>query len=275
MTNAANGFIEGAPRLHYAEWGAQHRHTVLLLHGANQHARYWDPLVTLLDDYHVVALDARGHGRSEWAASYTAEDYVSDLARSVDALLDARGGNLALVGHSTGALVSMIYAARHHGRLWAAAFVDIDPRPPDSQRERLRTAGARPPRRFASLAEVRASLERQTPGLSPELLDMLATEGFSEDHGHYVQRMDPRTLAEFPQFDNRAALPSIMVPALVVRGAQSSVSSAAAARDAAAALPRGRLAVVDGEHQLHVQQPATLVSVLAPFLAELAGGADD
>jgi pimeloyl-ACP methyl ester carboxylesterase len=264
--------IEGAPALHAWEWRAAPLPPVLLLHGAAQQARVWDGVAERLALFHAVALDARGHGRSEapGAGHYTAEDYVADVLR----VLDRLDAPVALIGHSTGALVAMIVAARYPERLWAAAFIDIDPRPPDSQRERLREAGSRPPRRFASLEEVTAGVERLAPGIAAEDARRLAETGYERAaDGTYGQRLDPLTLAEFPAFDNRALLPRILVPALVVRGEESTVSSETAAREAVAALPQGELRTLPGAHQLHLQHPAALGDALREFLGRHTVGA--
>ena len=226
----------------------------------------------LLHEYRVVALDLRGHGRSGWASegAYGIEDYAGDLARAVDSVLGGGARRLALVGHSMGALASMVYASRHSDRLWATVFMDIDPRPPDRQHERLHAAGQRPARVFASLGEVEAGIDRLTPGLPGAVVAMLAAQGFTQTEGGYTQRMDQRTLAEFPQVDNRPLLPSISVPAMVVRGDKSMVSSLDGATEAAASLPQGRLVLVDGEHQVHIQHPEALAAVLTPFLGASA-----
>jgi len=259
--------VAGSPQLHAVEWRPDRLETLFLLHGANQHSRYWDRLVRLLDRYRVVALDARGHGASDWgyAGDYDPEHYVADLERAIEQLAPDR--RLALIGHSTGSLIAMRYAHRHPERLWAAVFVDIDPRPPDHQAERLQGAGARPARRFESLGEARARIERLTPGLEAADYDLLAETTFERaEDGSYSQRMDQRTLAEYPQFDNRALLPQISTPALVIRGAESTVSNAEPAAEAAGALPRGALATVPGEHQLHVQRPEGVAGALLAFL---------
>ena len=265
--NPTHHTIDGTPQLHAVEWRASNVPTLFLLHGATHHARYWDPLIRLLKPYRVVALDARGHGTSEWGESgdYDPDHYVADLERAVEQFAPSDG--VALIGHSTGSLVSMRYASKHPDRLWAAVFVDIDPRPPGSQRERLQGAGARPARTFESLDQARARIELLKPGLSDADYDMLTETTFERlGDGSYQQRLDQRTLAEYAQFDNVSLLPRIERPALVVRGAESTVSSAAAAESAAAALPRGELATVRGEHQLHVQEPAAVAEVLLTFL---------
>lgn len=54
--------------LAWFEWNAPLRGrgpSLLLLHATGFHARCWDPVVRRLAPVHVVALDQRGHGRSE------------------------------------------------------------------------------------------------------------------------------------------------------------------------------------------------------------------
>src|SRR3982751_4655664 len=75
--------------LHYAEWGDPAAPPMVLLHGFMAHARTWDLFARdLARDYHILALDQRGHGDTGPAPddSYTTEDYVSDLERFVAAL---------------------------------------------------------------------------------------------------------------------------------------------------------------------------------------------
>jgi pimeloyl-ACP methyl ester carboxylesterase len=250
--------------LHLLEWGKEDAPPVILLHGAAQHAGVWEPVASYLPGFRLVALDARGHGRSDPASDYGVEAYVGDLGRVVHAL----GRPVALVGHSTGALVAMQFAARFPALVWAAAFLDIDPRPRDSQRDRLREAGSRPPRRFTSVEEVVAGIERITPGISPAIARRLAETGYEQvESGAYRHRLDPRTLADYPQFDNWPALPAITCPALVGRGEESTVSSHDAAEEAVRLLPRGRLEMLPGGHQLHLQHPERLAAALAAFLA--------
>ena len=55
-------------RFHYLDWGNHSKQTVLLLHGGAQQAHSWDFIaLSLCDSYHVLSLDARGHGDSQWA----------------------------------------------------------------------------------------------------------------------------------------------------------------------------------------------------------------
>ncbi len=83
------------------EWGAKSpgEETVLLIHATGFHARCWDRVVSYLDGKHVIAVDQRGHGRSDNTPPITWNrfgDDAIDLVRSLN--LD----NIVGVGHSMG-----------------------------------------------------------------------------------------------------------------------------------------------------------------------------
>lgn len=92
------------------------RPVVVVLHGGPgfDHTLYKDDLWRLTDVAQVVYLDQRGHGRSDrgherdWSLERWADD--------VRAFCDALGiGRPVVWGHSFGALVAAVYAARHPG----------------------------------------------------------------------------------------------------------------------------------------------------------------
>src|SRR5262245_14607714 len=72
----------GGLRLHYLDWGNPARPAMILLHGIARHAHTFDHIAAdFARDYHVIALDMRGHGDSDWSpqGAYLVEDYVKDL----------------------------------------------------------------------------------------------------------------------------------------------------------------------------------------------------
>ena len=100
-------------RLRYVDWG-DNGPTVLLLHGDMRTSRSWDAVARDLHDrFHVIALDARGHGDSDWTPrGYTIQERVNDLAAFCDRLeLD----NTVGVGHSTGGAVIAFCARQRSG----------------------------------------------------------------------------------------------------------------------------------------------------------------
>ena len=88
--------------LTFFEWGASFRGcapTLLLAHATGFHARCWDQVIRHFGDCHVIALDQRGHGRSDKTEITHWRVFGEDLATFVRAL-DLR--DVVGVGHSMG-----------------------------------------------------------------------------------------------------------------------------------------------------------------------------
>ena len=85
---------------------------LLLLHGGNQTAHSWDLVsLHLADRYHVLAIDQRGHGDSEWArdADYSATAMAEDALAFID---QQRLERPLVMGHSMGGMVTMTLLAQ-------------------------------------------------------------------------------------------------------------------------------------------------------------------
>ena len=96
-TVRANGM-----NFHYLEWGDPANPTVVMLHGVSQQAHSWDFVsLALSPDYHVISLDQRGHGDTDWAAdgNYSIDAMQADI----DGVIDSLSLNcFNLMGHSMG-----------------------------------------------------------------------------------------------------------------------------------------------------------------------------
>jgi pimeloyl-ACP methyl ester carboxylesterase len=112
--------------LHHTDLGGQGRRPLLLLHGLLGSARNW--LTTgrdLAAHWHVLALDARNHGKSPHGPEMSYEVMVADTL----AWMDAQGlGRVTLVGHSMGGKTAMLLACRHPERVERLVVVDIAPK---------------------------------------------------------------------------------------------------------------------------------------------------
>jgi len=89
---------------------------VLLLHGGLANSNYWGNLIPALsNDYQVVVMDSRGHGRS----SRSSEPLGYDLmASDVLALMDfLKLDKAAIIGWSDGAIIGLDIAIHHPERL--------------------------------------------------------------------------------------------------------------------------------------------------------------
>lgn len=110
-------------RLTYFRWaGAADAPIVLLVHATGFHARCWDRTVAALPEgWTAVAVDMRGHGRSERREPYVWAAFGQDLEELVAelGLRDAIG-----VGHSMGGHCVTQVAARLPGAFRSLVLVD-------------------------------------------------------------------------------------------------------------------------------------------------------
>jgi pimeloyl-ACP methyl ester carboxylesterase len=95
-----SSFVESSGlRIHCLEWGDPAADPLVLCHGMWDHARSFATMAPVLAErYRVVAIDARGHGDSEWADGYSWPCDIADIVRVMRSL----GRPVHLVGHSKG-----------------------------------------------------------------------------------------------------------------------------------------------------------------------------
>src|SRR5690625_4193734 len=103
--------------------------SIILLHGGGQTRHSWDKLARRLarQGYHVISLDLRGHGDSDWAPD---GDYSLDAcAADVRAAVSALPGPPVLIGASVGGLPSWLWRGQSSGDLVKGlVLVDVVPR---------------------------------------------------------------------------------------------------------------------------------------------------
>src|SRR5579871_3243859 len=167
-------------RLRYLEWGEPAAPPILLLHGFSSTALAWRNVgEALAARYHVVALDQRGHGASEWDAQgrYTIDDFVADA----HALSQQLGlAPFILVGHSMGGSIAYTYAAVHPEDVRRLVIEDSAPRPADDPRPPMQPMQAPV---FASRDAVAASVREANPHMAQAALEQRVDV-------YYVQRPD-------------------------------------------------------------------------------------
>lgn len=109
--------------LSWFEWGQKKatEATYLLVHATGFHARCWDQVVKSLGDHHVIAIDLRGHGRSDNTGPFTWDYFAADLAAFIE-VLDLN--QIVASGHSMGGHSITQAAARVPKRFERLVLVD-------------------------------------------------------------------------------------------------------------------------------------------------------
>jgi pimeloyl-ACP methyl ester carboxylesterase len=97
--------------LAYVEMGDPAGPPTLLIHGYTDNSRSWSLIAPYLKGRRLLAIDLRGHGKSDAPACCYA---YTDLADDASLFLDAMGiGKADVIGHSLGSLAGQLLAAQH------------------------------------------------------------------------------------------------------------------------------------------------------------------
>ncbi len=107
----------------FFEWGQEHQEgaTILLAHATGFHARCWDKTAELLPGKHVVAMDLRGHGRSDNTPPITWRTFGDDVTNFIREL---DMNDIVGVGHSMGGHAMVQAAAALPERFSRMVLVD-------------------------------------------------------------------------------------------------------------------------------------------------------
>lgn len=238
----------------------------LLLHGLAGHSGEWDATAERLNGRaHVVAPDARGHGRSERRpADLTIDAQVQDCRFVIEELDLAP---VVVVGQSMGGLVAMSLAGSHPDLVRGAVIIEADPGNGDPIEVDEAEAWLRSwPVPFAGRDDAKAFFGG-TPGSAAAWAD-----GLVAGEGGLAPQFEIDTLIELLR---EASVRShwdewerIRCPVLIVRGENGGLSAATATSMVDRARNARDIAISDAGHDVHLDSPAAWQRVLVDFLAE-------
>lgn len=254
-------------RLHYVDWGGDGR-AVVLLHGLQDTARNWDHVAAALSSrYRIYALDARGHGDSEWVPGhYQFENYVGEVGDLLEAL-DVR--DAVLVGHSAGGKYAFSHTANDPARVAGLVIVDMDPDAVNPGSGNMFVRYREEGDVWDDLDAVVERLRSREPGADSVLLRHLA-EVMTNPHGDAGQRIwkrDRQVILQYERPDAWETLPRIGVHTLIVRGAESPLLRRDVAERMAAAIPHSAMVEVpNGGHWCLDENPGAFLATLGAFL---------
>jgi pimeloyl-ACP methyl ester carboxylesterase len=271
---------------HIRTWGVPDRPALFLLHGWMDISASWQFLVDrLAHQWHIVAPDWRGFGKSAWCpGGYWFPDYYADL----DALIEhfAPGKAVDVVGHSMGGNVACIYAGVRPERVRRLVSMEgfglpaTNPADAPARIAQWLDEWRKPPtlKPYASLEDLAARLRESSKRLSLDQSLFLASEhaarsadgkvGFSSDPFHKATNPVLFRLEEA-----KACWRNITAPTLWMMGRDSDLmrrfyGTGAAHLDERAACfaALDRVTIDDCGHMLHHDQPGAVAGELERFL---------
>ena len=251
--------------------GCEDAPTVLLAHGFGCDQNLWRLVVPDLSKrFRIVLFDHVGSGRSDVAAwspqRYTTLDGYAEDVLEICAELDLR--DVVLVGHSVSAMIAVLAANREPERF--AKLVLLTPSPCYLDDGDYRGGFTR-----ADIDELLDSLESNYLGWSTAMAPVIAGNPDRPEVAGELEaafcRTDPAIARVFARTtflsDNRADLPKVSVPTLVIECAEDTIAPTGVGAYVAQHIADSRLVTLDTDgHCPQVTVPEATASAISSFV---------
>jgi pimeloyl-ACP methyl ester carboxylesterase len=277
-------FVSQGLRLHYLDWGNDGAPVLIFVHGMHDHARSWDRVArAMMSKWHVIAVDLRGHGDSEWSpdGAYHNPYLLLDFADLVDAL---GAQQVSIVAHSLGGNPSVRYAALYPSRVSKLVLVDaMGPTAPVIARwdeqgtvnrtrewlEKRREAAVKTPRLLASIDEATQRMMKANKRLAETTARHLATHGVRRQAEGYRWKHDPMTGNFLPEdfaIDLAQYWREIIAPTLICWGTEGWTTNPATDGRSVHFRDHRNLTFDKSGHWIHHDQTDEFVAAMKAFL---------
>jgi len=255
-------------RLHYLDWGSPEKPPMILLHGIARHAHTFDHLAPhFARNFHVLAIDMRGHGDSDWdpEGDYLVEDHVKDLE---DLVAQLRLQRITLIGNSTGGRVAQVFAGLHPNLVARLIVEDVGPERPDDIASGFARRVKQEAEGWASEDELVAQLTTENPGVGAAWIRSYAHFGVKRrGDGRLLWKRDPDLVRGFLPTELWRYVSRITSPTIYILGGQSTIVPAETQRRLKEMLPRCEIVVMPGlGHYPDVESPAEFLAIVDRFL---------
>jgi esterase len=256
-------------RLHYLDWGNETKPPFIMLHGISRIAHQFDHLAPRFkNDYHVIAIDMRGHGDSGWSpeGAYLVQDYVKDIEAFVEQL-NLRG--LTLLGNSTGGRVVQVYAGLHPDRVSRLISEDVGPERTNEIASAFTRQVEQEANGWASEDELLAFLKKGNSKTPEEILRNYAHFASKRrEDGRIVWKRDPNLAKGFVPTELWQYVSKITTPTIYIVGGASRIVPPETQQKLKETLPDVQVVVMPGlGHYPDQESTEEFVKIVQAFLA--------
>ncbi|MBH77171.1 MAG: hypothetical protein CL897_02940 [Dehalococcoidia bacterium] len=264
--------------LAYQEWGSDKDPVILTLHGFGVSGHMFDEFSQRsAGRYHLINLDQRGHGDSEWASDgdYTREAFVDD----VEAVRESLGfETVVLMGHSMGGLNAVEYTVQHPERVSALILVDVGPEAAKEGVDNIMRF-TRGPDELDFDDFVSNAMRFNTRRTEENIRERMRHRLRPLENGKWTWKFDKRfregegavrSGSGMSSEELWAQFRALAPPVLLVRGEQSDILSQEVAERLVAEMGRARLVVVPkAGHSVPGDNPDGFTSAIFEFLMDM------
>lgn len=255
---------------------------ILMLHGGAQTRHAWTRAARRLagEGYRVTAMDARGHGDSDWDPE---GDYdIHRMAEDLEAIIADRfvARRPVIVGASLGGMTAMLSLGSGADVARALVLVDVTPRIEVAGVERIGEFMRSGFDGFASLEEAADAIaayqpHRKRPPNTDGLRKNLRLREDGRWHWHWDPRFAGNASADNVEIGNaffETLVPKIQQPTLLIRGSASDIVSDDTVRHLLELLPHAyTMEVPEAGHMVAGDDNAVFLDQLEWFLTEIVG----
>ncbi len=258
--------------IRYLEWGDPSNPPLIMLHGIGRIAHTFAHIAPgFAGDYHVMAVDMRGHGDSGWApdGAYSVGDYTGDIVAMADAM-DLRG--IVIWGNSTGGRVAQMFAGLEPDRVAAVIVEDVGPERPRSIANRLAVQIEREDAEgWASVDALTEQLLAQNPRTEPDVIRAYARFGTrARADGRIVWKRDPAIGGDFVPLQHWPHIRRIRAPIIYVLGGNSTIVPVETQAELRRVLPEVQIVTMPGlGHYPSQEDTEGFLEIVDAFLGRL------
>lgn len=258
----------------YQLWGEAGRPGLLLIHGMNAHAHWWDFIAPqLLDTYQVAAMNLTGMGDSDYRYEYHGATFAEEIKAVCDDC--GFGDDVAVVAHSFGGAMAVQAANRYPDRFGSLVLVDSGMRHPDEPLpDRPSMGGGRGkvyPDRETALGRFR--LQPPQPCENVYILEYIARHSLLPiEGGGYAWKFDEDLLTSMVDVERTADdYRALRVNLGLIYGADSELFTARSEAYMRELIDQDfpAVAIPDAQHHLFLDQPLAFVDALRGMLQTL------
>ncbi len=256
---------------------------LLAFHGWLDNAQSFALLAPLLaKNFHVIAIDLPGHGRSSHVAAgghYHFFDAIFTAAALMNNLSDKP---IHLLGHSLGACLVSLLGGVIPERIRSIALIEaLGPFSapaqtcPEQLHQYIHTVIDRNKIRSSAYPTFEHAIAARSKAghLAPQLAALLASRGVSEQDGKFYWSHDRRLLATSPirmtEEQVLACLKNISCPVLFIKADQGMRMEAEILANREKSIKNLDIKTTAGGHHVHMEKPEAVAELLVKFYKDL------